>query len=129
VVGAIGHGLAGFVGRGTDVRQGDRVAQFEQRRFRQRLFLVNVQTRTPNSAVLQRFDQGRFDRHVETQTTTARNGGADVAHADDAQRLAINVSAEVRRFDAALPVAGLGVGVQLGDAAGTAHDQREAQVG
>ena len=27
------------------------------------------------------------------------------------------------------PVAGLGVGVQFGDAAGTAHDQREAQVG
>ncbi len=68
------------------------------------------------------------NRHVEAQTTAPGYGCADIAHADDTQRLAMHIGAEVRRFDAARPLSGLGIGVQFGHSTGAAHDQREAQV-
>ncbi len=69
------------------------------------------------------------DRHVEAEVTTTGYGRADVAHADDTQGLAMHVGAEMRRLDGAFPLTGLGPGVQLGDAAGAAHQQGEGQVG
>ncbi|MND68343.1 hypothetical protein D3C80_597910 [compost metagenome] len=60
--------------------------------------------------------------HVEAQATPAGNGGADVAHADDAQGLAEHVAAKLRRRHGGFPLPGLGPGVELGDAAGAGHE-------
>ena len=46
---AFGHGAAGFEGGGADVRQGHGVGQGEQRRFGQRLLLVDIETGGENA--------------------------------------------------------------------------------
>ncbi len=68
-------------------------------------------------------------RHVETEAATTGDGRADIAQADDAQGLAVDIGAEQLRADRGFPLAGLGPGIQFGGPAGTAHDQGEGHVG
>ncbi|MCY1396580.1 hypothetical protein D9M71_115580 [compost metagenome] len=67
--------------------------------------------------------------HAEAEVPAPGDGCADAAEAEDAEFLAVHVDAELRGVDGALPLAGLGPGVQLGGASSGAQQQGEAEVG
>ncbi|MNN30284.1 hypothetical protein D3C81_1439290 [compost metagenome] len=68
-------------------------------------------------------------RHTESEMSTLRQRFADTAHADNPQRLAMHIAAEMRRADIAAPLAAAHHVRQFHHTPGSGEDQGETGVG